>query len=65
MSKAQKEATALYDAQKPPMSGYKRDWYVCDCGALMCRDFVPYSTSSPVLTTTCGHRFEDLKKLKQ
>lgn len=52
----------MYDATRPPSSGYKRQWYKCQkCNTIQCRDFVPYSMSNPILTTRCGHDWSELK----
>lgn len=39
-----------------PAKGYRRAYKKCrECGAVMYYDYVPYSLSRPILTTTCGH----------
>lgn len=41
---------------KPPLEGYKRQWIRCKrCGRVQYYDFVPYSLSSPVTVSACGH----------
>lgn len=41
----------------PPVAkGYQRQWIRCrTCGVVMFYDFVPFSLSNPIRTTTCGH----------
>lgn len=41
-----------------PISGYRRQWYKCkekDCGRVFYKDYVPFSLSTPVQWTPCGH----------
>ncbi len=41
---------------KGPSQGYQRQWYRCrTCSRVQFRDFVPYSFSTPLLSTVCGH----------
>ena len=40
----------------PPPKGYERQWLQCRrCQTVMSYDFVPFSMSRPILSTTCGH----------
>lgn len=41
-----------------PWKGYKRGWYRCrHCGNYAYNDYLPYSLSNPIYTTSCGHDF--------
>lgn len=49
-----------YNKMYPLMDGYCRAFVKCTvCGKRAGYNYVPFSTSAPVITTRCGHSFED------
>ena len=47
--------------QIPKLVGtYQRQWLKCrTCGRVMYYDYLPYSLSTPIMTTSCGHGIAD------
>ncbi|MFP3726972.1 hypothetical protein U8V72_17490 [Priestia filamentosa] len=45
--------------------GYERQWYRCNCGAVMYDDYIPYSLSNPILITKCGHDIKNMKPIDE
>jgi hypothetical protein len=45
-----------FDDVPPPTKGFKRQHLKCrTCGRIMWYDYLPYSLSNPIMTTSCGH----------
>lgn len=48
----------------PVAHGYARQWLECsECGRLQYYDYIPRSFASPIMTSACGHRMEQMLRL--
>ena len=48
----------------PKAKGYARQWLEChQCGFLQYYDYIPYSLSTPIMVSDCGHDLDRMKRL--